>query len=115
MDLELNVRGKRIMVADVPETTWKELRSFWPRIAKATLEVFIDGGFQPYEVTKLRPDGCYAGPYYWTASFRRPNVYPLREARRFLIALKRNDDFVSALNCWRESMTYGSRTECEQQ
>jgi hypothetical protein len=98
MDLELEVAGKRITVRDLPITTWKELRPFWPQIAKAVLEVFIEGHFQPYEVSRTRPDGSFASSYYWAESLHRPSVYPLKEAKRFVRALKEKDAFVKALN-----------------
>jgi len=81
----------------VPQTSWEELRPYWPDIAKSIIEVFLAGEFVPLHATKARPDGFYAAEVYWRKRESDSKSYPLSEADRFIVALKKKAAFVAAV------------------
>lgn len=93
MNVEIEMGKEKLMLADVPETTWEALKPYWPPIVKAIIEVFLEGNFEPYGVRKDRKNGFYAGEWYWDQSLIHPKEYPLKEARRFIEKLLEKEVF----------------------
>lgn len=98
MDIKLRTSKGTLIAKDVPITSWEELKPYWIPIAKAVIEVFLIGNFKPYSVRKDRKDGFYAAEWYWEKSLSNPSEYPLKEAKKFLNMLKKNKDFINAVN-----------------
>ena len=97
MNVEIEITGEKVVIEDVPETTWEALKPFWPPLVRAILEVFLEGNFKPYSVRKNRKDGFYAADWYWDRSPIDPKNYPLKEAKRFIRMLRKNENFINAI------------------
>ena len=97
MNQDIQNSGRFLDAASIPETNWVDLRPFWPRIGNALAEVFVEGNFKPYPVTKARPDGFFASEWYWRQASVSSSKYPLREARKFIEMLSKRQDFLDAV------------------
>jgi hypothetical protein len=96
-DIEIEIAEEKLIVNNVPETSWEALTPYWPPIAKAIIEVYLEGRFKPYSVSKDRKDGFYAGEWYWKRSLRYPDKYPLKETKRFLKMLSKKKCFLESV------------------
>ena len=103
MDIEIRIRDGNLFVSNVPETSWEALKPFWPSLARAVIEVFLEGDFKPYGVRKHKKDGFYAAEWYWNQSSFDPDEYPLKEAERFLSMLLEKRDFVESVRSFNKS------------
>jgi len=82
---------------DIPNTTWRELESYWPDIVACIIEVVLENGFNINEVRKNNPSGFVASKYYWDAHKKHPKRYPLIEAKKFISKLKNKKRFNEAI------------------
>ena len=97
MDIIIKTSKHTLITKDVPLTSWEELKPYWKLIAKSVIEVFLEGNFKPYSVRKNKKDGYYAAEWYWQMSLIDPKKYPLKQAKKFLVMLKKNKDFINAV------------------
>ena len=97
MNIEIEIASEKLLISDIPETSWKALEPYWPSIAKSVIEVFLEGNFKPYGVRKNKKDGFYAAEWYWNQSSHNPEGYPLKEAKRFLLMLSNKKEFLRSI------------------
>lgn len=85
------------IVEGVPVHPWEKLSPYWPRVCKGMFEVLEENDFRPYTATVKRPDGFVASSYYWRKSRKKPDEFPLLQARLFISKLIDNPDFNAAV------------------
>ena len=103
MEIEIKTSKQNLVVKDIPETSWEELKPYWPSIVKSIIEVFLEGDFKPYSVRKNREDGFYAAEWYWEKSSFNPREYQLKEAKKFLKMLLKKKDFIGTIKEFNKS------------
>lgn len=103
MDVKIEVSGREKIIKNVPETSWEELKPYWPLIVKSIIEVFLEGNFNPYSVRKNKQNGFYAAEWYWKQSEINPRKYSLKESKRFLKMLLKKKEFVSSIKEFNKS------------
>jgi len=97
MSDKITVRTKYRDYLNVPQTSWKELRPYWPEIVSAIIEVILENDFNLTVVKKGNRSGFIAPGHFWKKFQENPQRYRLTAARDFIKKLKEKEKFTYAI------------------
>ena len=98
MSEKITVRTKYGDYRNVPQTSWKDLRPYWPEIVSAIIEVVLENDLNLTVVKKGNRSGFIAPGDYWKKYLERPKRYSLSGARFFIKKLKEKEKFSKAIS-----------------